>query len=236
MQTKTTGWTGAIRIAVLALIAMAAPAAYGAQCANFGDVVDDGATGFCPYVEWVKNRGVTNGCGDGSNYCPDVAVSRLAMAAFMKRLGDALTPVQLVTDLRPGAVDLDASVVVCQTQDFEVVKFPRTAYADATLSMSAAADVSFAGDLVMSTNAGASWTKLNATTTNHGSAPANQYGSLSDIGSVNLDAPVPPGVPPNVRFGLQLSRGSVVSTTDLTDSRCQVRVLVYSRTGAATPF
>ena len=98
---------------------------------------------------------------DGTNYCPSSAVTRLAMAAFMKRLGDALTPIQLVMDLRPGAVDLDANTVVCQTADFNVTGFPRTAYADATLSASATADVSFAADLVMSTDAGANWTPLN---------------------------------------------------------------------------
>jgi hypothetical protein len=237
MQTKTTGWTGAIRAAVLALITAVAPAAFAAPpCAGFVDVDNDGANGFCPSVEWVKNRKVTTGCAIANSYCPSSPVTRLAMAAFMKRLGDALTPIQLAMDLRPGVVDLDANTVVCPTTDFSVVDFPRTAYADGALSMSAAADVSFAADLVMSTDAGANWTKLNATTTNHGSAPANQYGNLSDIGTVNLDVAVPPAAPTNVRFGLRLSRGSVVSTTDLTDSRCQVRVLIYSRTGASTPF
>lgn len=224
--TMTHGWTRAIRAALLALAAAAAPVAYGAPpCAGFTDTDNDG---FCPSVEWVKNRGVTTGCGAGL-YCPSSAVSRLAMAVFMKRLGDALTPVQLAMDLRPGAVVIDNNIVLCQTNDLNVTGFPRTAYADTTLSATAPADVSFAADVVMSTDAGANWSLLN-TETNRGSVPANQFGSLSDIGSTQLN------VGQNVRFGLRVSRGGVASSTNLTDSRCQTRVLVYSRTGGASPF
>lgn len=216
-----------------ALLALAAPIAQAAPCAGFADVDDsDTITGpFCTSVEWIKNRGVTLGCVLTPQllYCPFDNVTRLQMAAFMKRLGDALTPIRLSNDLRPGAVDIDTNPVVCQTADFAVTNFPRTAYVDATLSMSATADVSFAGDLAMSTDAGATWTNL-AGTTNLGSAPANQFGSLSDIGAMNLD------VGQNVRFGLRLSRGGVASAVDLTDSRCQMRAMIYSRTGAAPPI
>lgn len=197
-----------------------------APCAGFADVEDSDP--FCPSVEWMKNRNVTTGCG-GGNYCPSAAVSRLAMAAFMKRLGDALTPVQLAADLAPGTVDLDTNVVACQTADYAVTGFPRTAYADATFSATAGADVSFAADLVVSTNGGGAWTPLNANP-NRGSVPANQWGSLSDIGAVALN------VGDTVRFGARLTRGGVAGGTDLADSRCQIRVLVYSRTGSASPY
>ena len=39
-----------------------------------------------------KNRAITTGCTSTTLYCPTDNVSRLAMAAFMNRLGDALTP------------------------------------------------------------------------------------------------------------------------------------------------
>lgn len=228
ITTWTTNFRRAVRTALIAVVALAAPAALAQQCAGFADVTDDGPTGFCPSVEWMKNRNVTTGCG-GGNYCPQSPVSRLAMAAFMKRLGDALTPVELGNQLQPGAVDLDVNAVVCPTADYAVTGFPRTAYADASLSASATSDVSFAADLVMSADGGATWNALN-TTPNRGSAPANQYGALSDVGSVQVN------VGQTVRFGLRLSRGGVVSTTDLSDSRCQLRVLVYSRTGTTSPF
>ena len=65
-----------------------------APCAGFIDV--DTSSGFCQNVEWIKNRKVTLGCSIPQSYCPDEAVSRLQMAAFMNRLGTALTPVIVV--------------------------------------------------------------------------------------------------------------------------------------------
>jgi len=51
---------------------------------------------FCTYVTWMAQNNVTLGCRviDANNreYCPDDSVSRLQMAAFMNRLGDALFP------------------------------------------------------------------------------------------------------------------------------------------------
>ena len=38
-------------------------------------------------IEWLATAGVTQGCGDGTNYCPDTFVTRRQMAAFMHRLG-----------------------------------------------------------------------------------------------------------------------------------------------------
>ena len=80
-----------IRWLVAAALVLALPgAALAAPCAGFADV--DDSSPFCSSVAWMKNESITLGCGDGSNYCPDAAVSRLAMAAFMKRLADALFP------------------------------------------------------------------------------------------------------------------------------------------------
>jgi hypothetical protein len=43
---------------------------------------------FCPDVTWLKTYGVTKGCTDATHYCPTDNVSRLQMAAFMRRLGN----------------------------------------------------------------------------------------------------------------------------------------------------
>ena len=37
-------------------------------------------------IEWVADAGVSVGCGDGTNYCPDDDVSRAQMGTFMYRL------------------------------------------------------------------------------------------------------------------------------------------------------
>jgi hypothetical protein len=203
-----------------------------APCGGLTDVDsnDPAIAVFCASIEWVKNRQVTLGCDPaGTLYCPFNVVSRLAMAAFMNRLGTALTPVQVARDDAPGAIDLDVSPVVCATDDFTVANFPRTAYSDASFSATAPADVSFAADLVFSTDAGASWTNVN-TNPNRGSAPAAGWGNAADVGTRDLS------VGQVARFGIRMSRGGVASGVDLTDSRCVLRVLIYSRTGSSSPL
>ena len=144
--------TLAMRAALSVAALLAAPSALALPCAGFTDVED--TSGFCPNVEWLKNRAVTTGCTSATLYCPTDPVSRLAMAAFMNRLGTALTPAQLRVDGAPGAVDLDANVVVCQTTDLAITGYPRTAYVDLSLSATATADVGLASDLVISTDGG----------------------------------------------------------------------------------
>lgn len=212
--------------ALLALAALVAPRAEAVPCAGFTDVED--TSPFCEAVEWMRNRAITLGCG-ANTYCPSDAVSRLAMAAFMKRLGDALTPVRLSVAEASGAVDLDAGIVACQTGDYAVSGFPRTAYADASFSAGAFANVSFAADLVVSTDSGASWSALHPTP-NRGSVTGGFWSTLADIGVREL------AVGDTVRFAIRLSRGGGSGTTNLGDSSCQLRVLVHSRTGTATPF
>ncbi len=59
--------------------------ALAAACAGFSDVDVSDAT-YCSAVTFIKNKGVTLGCGDGSTYCPNDYVTRLQMALFMQRL------------------------------------------------------------------------------------------------------------------------------------------------------
>ena len=207
---------------------LAAPV-HAAPCGGFTDVDSTSVSAaFCQNVEWIKNRQVTLGCSSTTLYCPGQNVTRLQMAAFMNRLGTALTPVQLRVDAAQGAIDVDANTVVCQTTDFEVENFPRRAYADVSFMGTAPSDSGLAADLVVSTNAGANWTPLN-TVTNRGFVAANQWGALSDLATADLQ------VGETARFGVRVSRAGLTGV-DLTDSRCQLRILVYSRTGAASPF
>jgi hypothetical protein len=61
-------------------------AAHAAPCAGFTDV--DDSSSFCVNVVWVKNRNITLGCTSPTLYCPNNAVTRLQMAAFLNRLGN----------------------------------------------------------------------------------------------------------------------------------------------------
>lgn len=58
----------------------------GLGTASFSDVPDD--SNIAAAVEWMKARGITNGCGDGK-YCPDDSVTRAQMALFLYRMGGA---------------------------------------------------------------------------------------------------------------------------------------------------
>jgi hypothetical protein len=206
-------------MALAAIDGVAAP-----PCAGFNDV--DALSSVCPNVEWIRNRGVTLGCAAGL-YCPNQSVRRDSMAAFLNRLGEALTPHQLLVDTSPGAADLDNNTVVCQTANLAVTGFPRRAYLDLAFAGIAPAAVDLAANLVVSTNSGASWTQV-TTLANRGSIPANGWGSLANLGTQDLT------VGQSVRFGVRLNR--VSGSADLSDSRCNLRVLVISRDGASSPF
>jgi hypothetical protein len=144
-------------------------------------------------------------------------------------LGVALTPVRLSSNGTTGAQDVDAAPVVCQTPDYAVSGFPRTAYADLALSVTGNGAGGMAAGVVASTDAGATWAALGPEP--HRGALGNAtWSNFADLGSTNLD------VGQMVRFGVQLSRAGLAGPGDVSDGRCQLRVSIYSRNGAASPF
>ena len=50
---------------------------------NFGDVADD--AWYAPQVAKLAASGITQGCGDGTNFCPDRPTTRAQMATFLGR-------------------------------------------------------------------------------------------------------------------------------------------------------
>ena len=50
---------------------------------RFNDV--DGSSFHAPFIERLAELGVTEGCGDGSGFCPDRSVTRAQMAVFLSR-------------------------------------------------------------------------------------------------------------------------------------------------------
>ena len=100
---------------------------------------------FCQNVEWIKNRKVTLGCTSTTLYCPNDRVSRLQMAAFMNRLGTALTPLVLRAEIASGALDLDLIAGgVRNAPSRAIVDFPRRALVDVSLSGTAPTGVDIA--------------------------------------------------------------------------------------------
>jgi hypothetical protein len=96
-----------IAVAVLLLI----PAAAGAR--QMFEDVPDGNT-HAPGIEWAANNGITLGCGDGSNYCPNEPVTRAQMATFMYRLSgnDPSTAPSINADKTDGSDITDLGGVV----------------------------------------------------------------------------------------------------------------------------
>ena len=69
---------------------------------RFDDV--EGDSFYAPFIERMYHLSVTDGCGDGLDYCPDDSVSRAQMAAFLSRgyeLPDGPDPG--FRDVAPGA-------------------------------------------------------------------------------------------------------------------------------------
>ena len=215
------------RVHALALAAVlgAAPApAAGAPCAGFADV--DSADVFCPSVEWMKNRAVTTGCTTGF-YCPDPDVSRLAMAAFMQRLGRTLSPLLRYAEDAGASLDPDAGDVVCATTAVAGETYPRSASVRGILSASVAASAGIAVHVVEAVDGGP-WSVRNAQPATVGGA--NRWLNVSTgKGAV----PVAPGTA--TQYGLRVTRHGG-GTANLGAWTCQLEAVYASRTGSASPF
>ena len=94
-----------VAFAALAAIAQPAHAQFcpGVSPWVFEDV--QASDPFCGFITWMAENGITLGCevvdADHRLYCPAASVSRAAMAAFMKRLGDIRVE---AVDTGPGLV------------------------------------------------------------------------------------------------------------------------------------
>jgi hypothetical protein len=143
---------GVIGFASTMLISGAAAAA---ACAGFTDV--DSASGFCPSVQWLRNRGITVGCTP-TLYCPADAVTRLEMAAFMNRLGNALEPVFVhATEKGASAAVNTGDTVVCKTSPYAVTNYPRVATASTMFYHESGYTENVNTKVRYSTNGGTTW-------------------------------------------------------------------------------
>jgi hypothetical protein len=195
-----------------------------ATCAGFSDVPS--ISGFCPSIEWVRNRSITLGCVSSTLYCPSQAVNRLAMAAFLNRLGVALTPVELAAVDPPGPRLLAGNPVLCSTSDFVVTGFPRRAYVNGGVNLSApGANVVVQALLVISLDAGSTWSPIQHSSVQYGAlyadAPAPDHVALAPFGRADLH------VGQVVRFGMQISAWD--GTATVVSAGCQNLVRIGNR-------
>ena len=214
-------------IAIVVGIAASQPA-LAQPCTGFTDV--DTSNAFCPNVDWLKNRAITLGCTSATLYCPNDLVGRLSMAAFMNRLGTALTPAIVYSEGGGAAFDLDTPpAAVCATASIAAATYPRAAHAGAVLTAQlAAAGAGVALKIVQSTNNGATWVPLNL-------VPASTGGSAKWANAAVSKGDVPLNAGVNYQFGLRVERAASGGTGDLTSWSCQIKVMVTSRTGTSFP-
>jgi hypothetical protein len=198
-----------------------------APCAGFTDV--DTSSSFCGNVEWLKNRGVTLGC-TATTYCPADAVTRLSMAAFLNRLGNALTPIDLrTTSFAFGIFDIDTNPVLCSTPAQAITGAPRMAHGELVFGTTGAGDVDLAVEIVESTD-GVTWTA--ASPAQITTLPQGQSESLS----VAM-GPRPLAVGTSYRYAARLGRAPGSSTTgDAGPYGCHLRVTLENRNSQTPPF
>ena len=222
-------WIRSVSIAAVAAAIAYATSAMAAPCAGFVDV--DDSSQFCPNVEWIKNRSITLGCLAGS-YCPTLPVNRLSMAAFLERLGGALTPLVFFQTGFPGqAIDLDASPTLCTMQAFPVSNYPRRAHGQASLSARGTATADVALQFVESTDAGATWNAV---------SPVQGVTVKADSSHSDATVILPPRdlqVGTTYTYGVRVSRLSGSATTgDIVNGICRSQVTLKNRNSTTSPL
>ena len=218
----------ALRKSLLLLALAAAPLPAAAQtCGNFTDVSP--ADFFCNDVEWIGNRQVTFGC-TATEYCPSNFVLRAQMAAFLRRLGDALTArIERAIDVA-SAQTFDPPFVFCESAAVAVTNYPRQAtFAATMMNYNAASAKTIQGELVFST-AGPTgpWQSTGDAVMWQSIGPTVERQTLALVGGpLNLD------VGTTYHFAIRvLTTAPAVQAS----AECQLNARIESRTGAASPL
>ncbi len=199
--------------AVLALAVSSS--AHAAPCGGFVDVDDTNPamTPFCASVEWIRNRSITLGC-ETNLYCPNDSVTRLQMAAFMKRLGDALIHRLVVGGQVLADVDLTADAVICLTNPEAPASYDRRA----ALSVSVSAASNVAGPTTFFVTP--VYTSDNGTTLTSGGGQfarattpnATTWVNVSNFSSASIDA--------SLTYRFRILVQSIGGATGLSDVTC----------------
>ena len=198
-----------------------------AACGGFGDVTP--ADSYCNSTDWLRNRGITLGCG-ASIYCPNDVVTRWQMALFMQRLGDAISPA-IYSDniLSTGALLVDNRPHFCITPAFPPMNYPRVAlvnwmfngYADNALDVRVYSRTSF-------DNLGT------FTTNDFNLARIRVNDRVWATASASVKVNVPAGASP--RFAIRMDRIQGTLSGNFSAGRCNISAVMTSVNGGASPF
>ena len=222
-----------VRSFTLAALLLVAGAASAQGCAGFTDVADDGSgsTAFCPSVTWLKNRAITLGCTSTTQFCPNNPVTRLQMAAFMHRLGNALAPQVFGVENSGTGLGLSSPQVICETTDI-TTEFRRSWIVLGSVTAKGAPDGDVTVQPVVSLDGGASYSPLN----NLGrkfSVRTPVWNGTSVMKYVPTTGAFLLSPSSTYRFGLRVERDG--GAADISAFQCHIVVELRGGTGADLP-
>lgn len=189
--------------------------AHAAPCGGFVDVDDTNPAmiPFCASVEWIRNRSITFGCNTNL-YCPNESVTRLQMAAFMNRLGDALIHRLVIGGQVLASVDLTTDAVICLTNSETPASYNRRGAL--SVSVSAASNVAgpstFFVTPVFTSDNGTTFTSGGGAFARATSTGNSTWVNVANFSSASLDAGL------TYRFGILVQSDG--ATTGLSDVTC----------------
>jgi hypothetical protein len=222
------------KLVIAAVLSAGASMAQAQFCAGFTDVA--AASGFCPNVEWLKNRSITLGgvCAAGTVYCPNDPVTRLQMAAFMNRMGKALTPDVLFVDQNPGAVTIQGGSYgfVCLSPPYPVSDFPRRAFARGVVWGIVSAPVTWMADVWYSTNGGATFSPIVFFVPQQDAIVGGTMTQGSTFAQMDLAVGSTYTFAILIRKSVDLTGGA----GNFSDLACHLMVEIGNRNGTSSPF
>ncbi|MDH4182313.1 MAG: hypothetical protein OEV46_09895 [Betaproteobacteria bacterium] len=222
--------------ATVVALSVFAPASRAQPCVGFTDVTV--ADSFCGSVEWIRNRGVTQGCtAVPLEYCPFGNVTRAQMALFMHRLGKALTPVVLhkqasVANLTvPGPLP---GVLMCATDDYAVTDFPRIARFNATFLGTPSSGPSWLqGFWRYSTDAGVTWNYVGNFPVD--TFPGRDWADYGQVAGATVLAP-PMALSPGSTYRFGLFVNGMGGSYAFHAMICQLEVTIQNANPASSPL
>jgi len=221
-------WSTRLALVAALLAALAVPAAWASD--RFADVPDSN-----PHhddINTIARAAITQGCNPPANtlYCPGDPVSRQQMGSFLARTLRALTPATF-TATGSGALDPDASPVVCQTGPFgTTLEAKGPYYVTVSLKQQGAGELGYSIQPVLSTDGGATWSGHPQVMSYETSTSDGAWSNASS--SLNVFTGPPPS--DQFRLGVRVARES--GTADASDSRCRLSALLaYRDAGVLNP-
>jgi len=201
----------------------AAPRADAQSCAGFSDV--NTFNGFCQDIVWLKNRKITLGC-TATEYCPDTAVSRLSMAAFMNRLGNVVTPTVLGAEDSGGTLDPATAHIVCATSVLPARTHGSQVIGSGALSFDVTGVKDVPVRVVFSTNGGTTWNNIGSNidfmSRARGNAGARQQAQVSTWTEYSTS--------PELRYALRIQ--AVSATQSISGWTCHLQMTVFNALAA----